>query len=540
MSKKIISTLVACVMVLLMPIMAFAAAEDTAEEAVIEETRDENVVVVNLVGQEDVDSDSESDLAAGLSKVGVEDKDIEEILQCLNPSGSGEEACLGAYNGRGYFEDEYAGIYLLGDNGKATITLSEGSRELVNVLVANNGFIQRKEANITVLLFINGSIYGYCSKYEGLNGKLFKLSEAKVTSFDYDGNSEVLQTTSGELKLPTDAEVKKILGIDDSGKDDSSSSSKDDGSSSSKDDGSSSSKDDGSSSSKDDGSSSGKDDGSSSGKDDGSSSKDDTSNITVTDVSPAYSFVDVTASVNGKIVTYRIKTGEVGEIQSAGITSTGLVYILFKDGKLLLWHPSMLTDLNQTSIDAATDMVKIADNCKDVKVNGTNGVVEFYDVDGKLITIPTISTIKSTVISGVTATGEYYVDNSVNGSKSGYKTWTLLQKVDGKYYVVKHDPSKVECKFEWIGKKKIMYNGKRYRGVLSASWSRGGELFIKTKKSVYVIRQMKKPDGSYKNKKMRFCKRTKDLYIDPNTNIAEYVVTRGGSKIDCVTGKTIQ
>ena len=514
-TKRFFATIMALIMALLTPLMVFAA--DVAEEAVIEEVRDDDVVEVeDIVGFSDnLDIDA-------LAAVGVEDQDIKEIQSIFNQ----EDYSVGGYNGMGFFTDSYNGIDLVGDDGKATFTISEGSRELVQKRVANNGFIQRYGANCIILLFINGAPYGYCPKYQGLNGQLFKICDSKVTNFNYDGNSKSLVTTTGEVSLPDDAKVREILGI-------SSDSGKDDGSSSGKDDESSSSKDDGSSSGKDDGSSSGKDDGSSSSKDDGTSSST-SSTIKVDDVIPAYGFVDVECTVNGQKITYRLRTGDLGEIQEAGKTADGLVYILFKDGKLVFWHPSMLSDLSQTDVNAS-DLLKVADNCKEIRI--VNGVVEFYDANGTKISIPTVSTIKSYNNVILTGSYDYIVDNSVVNS-SGYRTWTLLQKVNNRYYVVKNAESGVECKFEWVKKHKILYNGKKYN-AREASWSASGDLFIKTKRKVFVIRQAKTKNGNYRNKKMRWTRRARELHIDPQTNLADYVVLRNGDQVSCVTGKKI-
>ena len=553
--RSIIATFMALLMALLTPLMVFAAEAPAYAEndAVIEELQEDDVV--------------------------IEEISTTEVNR--------EEDVDGTLQGFRYFTDSYNGLTLTGDDGKATITTNQGSRDLTDTLVVGNGFIQRNDPYTIYLIFVNGSIYWYNVKYQGLNGKIQKLG-VKVNSFEYDGTSNGFVTETGTVYFLTDAEVRSRLGISDEGKDDSSSSgkdsgsssgkdsgsssSKDDGSSSSKDDGSSSgkdsgsssgkdsgsssSKDDGSSSSKDDGSSSGKDSGSSSGKDDGSSSskdsgsssgkddgssssKDDenTSGITVIRVVPAYGFVDVDALVNGKTVTYRLMTGEYGEIQDSGITADGLVYILFKSGKLVLWHPSMLKDLNQTTVQAG-DLYTVAENCAGIRI--VDGVVEFYDTTGAKIVIPSLSQIKVIPASSTAnlLMGDYIVDNSMI-SGGGYRSWTLLTRVENKYYVVKHAKANVDLKFDWISNKRIQFNGKRYK-TTKASWSAGGDLFMKVgKRKVYVVRIVQKKDGSYRNKKMRFARRAKDIYINPVTNLAEYVILRNGDKVDCVTFKKI-
>ena len=529
--RSIIATFMALLMALLTPLMVFAAeapayAED---DAVFEAPQEDDIVI------EEISTFEES-----------REEDVDGTLQ-----------------GFRYFSDSYNGVTLTGDDGKATITTNQGSRDLTDTLVVGNGFIHRSEPNVIYLIFVNGAVYWYCVKYQGLNGNLQKLG-IKVNSFDYDSSSNGFVTENGVVPFLTDAEVRSKLGIDDdkkddssssgkddssssgkdsgssSGKDDSSSSGKDSGSSSGKDDGSSSGKDSGSSSGKDDGSSSGKDSGSSSGKNDGSSSsKDDenTSGITVIRVIPAYGFVDVDALVNGQTVTYRLITGEYGEIQDSGITADGLVYILFKSGKLVLWHPSMLKDVNQTTVQAG-ELYTVAENCAGIRI--VDGVVEFYDTTGAKIVIPSISQIKVLPASSTAnlLMGDYIVDNSML-SGGGYRTWTLLTRVDNKYYVVKHAKSGIELKFDWVSNKRIQFNGKRYK-TSKASWSAGGDLFMKVgKRKVYVVRIVQKKDGSYRNKKMRFARRAKDIYINPVTNLAEYVILRNGDKVDCVTGKKI-
>ena len=515
MTKRMIATFMALLMALLTPLMVYAEEEVAESSAVFEEVQEEDVAVEVLSYEE--------------SRV--------------------EEDVNGTLNGFRYFTDSYNGITITGDDGKTVLSVNEGTKQLTDTLVAGNAFIQRKDPNTVYIIFVNGAVYWYNYKYQGLTGNIQKLG-IKVNSFDYDGNSTGFVTENGTVPFLTESEVKEKLGISDSGKDDSSSSSgKDDSSSSEKkDDSSSSGKDDSSSSGKkDDSSSSGKKDDSSSSekkddssssekKDDSSSSgKDDSSSsatITIKDVVTGYSFVDVIALINGKEVTYRLNTGDLGEIQQAGITANGLVYILFKNGKLILWHPSMLKDLNQQTVSAG-ELYVLTDNCGEIG-KGLDGKIVFYDKNGNIITIPTITEIKNTNLVINVNMWDCYVDNSITNGY-GNKTWTLLQRVNNKYYVVKNADSNVECKFEYIKRNRILYNGKKYK-CNAASWSAAGDLFIRCKKRVYVIRNAK---GTTKNKKMRFARRTKELHIDPQTNLADYVVLRNGDKVSCVTGKKI-
>ena len=112
-TKRFFATIMALIMALLTPLMVFAA--DVAEEAVIEEVRDDDVVEVeDIVGFSDnLDIDA-------LAAVGVEDQDIKEIQSIFNQ----EDYSVGGYNGMGFFTDSYNGIDLVGDDGKATFTIS--------------------------------------------------------------------------------------------------------------------------------------------------------------------------------------------------------------------------------------------------------------------------------------------------------------------------------------------------------------------------------------------------------------------------------
>jgi hypothetical protein len=363
-----------------------------------------------------------------------------------------------------------------------------------------------------------------------ING--YNVTNGVVTGF---------QSANGPVALLNEEQVKEILGVD-SGKPDDSGSTKPDDSSSTKPDDSSSTKPDDSSSTKPDDSSSTKPDDSGSTKpDDSSSTKPDDSSSTNTkggikiiSVTPAYGYVEVECLVNGQKVIYRLNTGDYGEILQTGITSDGLAYILFKNGKLVLWHPSMLKD-GQTTVECG-ELYVVAENVAGTGIDG--GVIYFYDSTGARIVLPNLEQLKYFVVNRNVLMYDYIVDNSVTNS-SGYKTWTLLARIDKKYHIVKNANSGIELKFDQVKHDRIVFNGKKYKAI-KASWSAGGDLFIKRgKNKIYVIRIVKKSDGTYKNKRMRFARRAKDLHIDPATNLADYVVLRNGDKVDCVTGKKI-
>lgn len=404
-----------------------------------------------------------------------------------------EMATIASATGNGNFSSTYDNMSLVGTNTTSeqnTKLTAEGTTTQLTTgpIVADGGF---DTIGTVYLIYFNGRVYWMSYKYQKTNIKMNR-TEILATDFIKDSNGLItgFQTDNGVVNTYTENEIKNLLGINSSTT---------------------------------------------------PTNPEENNNPNPENQNPN---IDTSKSVssweiNSEKLTVSVKTSENDATNVSPITNVftyidkvekdenGSLWILYSDKQLDVYNPAV--DMNRVANKA--DYVDRF-TYQDGKLSG------YVDENGNQNSLWSVTEIAEQMqkqpLHRVKVVGNGSVAKG-NVVEFIDRTGQIVNSENYKLYMYKYTKVTDDSVT-------IKINGKKYSKIRFCSFSDDGKIKFwngKKNKPTYTINFTEKKNGKgYKNKKVKFLKKTKEFHIDQN-NICDYLINKNDEKINASNAESM-